>query len=194
MPSPPVVLASSSRYRRELLSRLLTQFDSVAPAVDETRLPDEEPAALSARLARAKAEAVAATVSDAIVIGSDQVAALGEQVLGKPGNAERALEQLLASSGRSVDFHTAVCVIGPQHSAVDRHVDLTTVHFRDLGEAELRRYLVAEQPFDCAGSFKSEGLGVTLMTRIDNEDPTALQGLPLIWLADCLRRLGMTLP
>ena len=194
MSSPPVVLASSSRYRRELLSRLLTQFDSVAPDVDEARVAGEEPRALSERLARAKAAAVAAIATDAIVIGSDQVAALDGQVLGKPGNSERALEQLLASSGRTVDFHTAVCVIGPRRSSTDTHVDLTQVHFRALGEAELRRYLATEQPFDCAGSFKSEGLGVALMTRIDNQDPTALQGLPLIWLADCLRRLGVTLP
>lgn len=188
----PVVLASTSRYRRALLARLLTDFSCRSPAVDETPQPRESPRALAERLASLKAQSAAG--ESAIVIGSDQVAAVGDRVLSKPGSLEPAIAQLTACSGRSVIFYTAVCVIGPGAEAPRTHVDLTTVVFRSLSATEIRRYLEREQPFDCAGSFKAEGLGVALMERIDNQDPTALQGLPLIWLADCLRALGVALP
>lgn len=188
----PVVLASTSRYRRALLARLLTDFSCRSPHVDETPRAGETPRALAARLARLKAESAAGGAE--IVIGSDQVAALGDRVLSKPGALGSAVEQLTACSGQSVNFYTAVCVIGPDVDVPRTHVDLTTVVFRPLSAAEIRRYLEREQPFDCAGSFKAEGLGVSLMQRIDNQDPTAIQGLPLIWLADCLRALGITLP
>ncbi len=189
---PPVVLASTSRYRRELLARLLTEFSCHSPAVDETPQSGETPRALAERLARLKAQSAAS--GSAIVIGSDQVAAVGERILSKPGALEPAIAQLAACSGHSVVFYTAVCVIGPGAGALHTHVDLTTVVFRSLSAAEIRRYVEREQPFDCAGSFKAEGLGVALMERIENQDPTAIQGLPLIWLAGCLRTLGIALP
>jgi septum formation protein len=192
-PDPPrLILASTSPYRRELLARLRLRFDCVAPGVDETAYPDEAPRALAERLARAKAEAVARRHPGAVVIGSDQVAELDGRALGKPGTPERAAAQLRASSARSVVFHTAVCVASA--SAQQAFVDTTQVHFRPLDEAEIARYLAAETPYDCAGSFKSEGLGACLFESIRSDDPTALIGLPLIALAGCLRRAGYALP
>lgn len=188
----PVVLASTSRYRRALLERLLTEFSCRSPDVDETPQPQEPPRELAERLARLKAESAAG--ESVIVIGSDQVAAVDNRVLSKPGALEPAIAQLTACSGRRVVFYTAVCVIGPGGTTQRTHVDVTTVVFRQLSAAEIRRYLEREQPFDCAGSFKAEGLGVALMERIENQDPTAIQGLPLIWLADALRSLGLALP
>ena len=189
---PPVVLASTSRYRRALLERLLPAFSCQSPDVDETPLAGESPAALAERLACLKARSAAG--GPAIVIGSDQVPALGSQVLSKPESLEPAMAQLQACSGRQVVFHTGVCVIGPGGTAERFHMDRTIVHFRTLETAEIRRYLEREEPFDCAGSFKAEGLGVVLMERIENEDPTGIQGLPLIWLANCLRSMGVPLP
>ena len=189
-----LILASTSRYRRELLERLRIPFDTFSPDVDETALERESSRDLAVRLAHAKARAVADRHPDAIVVGSDQVADLDGAKLGKPGTRERAAVQLRSSSGREVVFHTAVCVV---HAATKREhafVDETRVRFRELDDAEIARYLEIERPYDCAGSFKCEGLGACLFESIRNEDPTALIGLPLIALAGALRRFGYPLP
>lgn len=189
---PELVLASGSAYRRALLERLGLPFRQEVPAVDETFHRDESPAEAVRRLARSKAEAVQARFPDAIVIGSDQAAVRGEEVLGKPGNAERAIEQLTRSAGRAVEFMTAVCILGPTPGREpEEHVDITRVVFRPLDMAEINRYVAREQPFDCAGSFRAEALGIALFERIDSQDPTGLIGLPLIWVAQALRRLGL---
>jgi len=189
--APRLLLASTSRYRALLLERLGLPFGVQAPGVDEARLPREKPALRALRLARAKAEAVAARFPDACVIGSDQVAVLGRRLLEKPGDAARCREQLEASSGKRVTFHTAVVVLGPAGVAAQSHVDRTQVHFRTLVEREISRYVEIEQPFDCAGGFRSEGLGVALFESIETHDPAALVGLPLIWLAGALRTAGL---
>ena len=189
----PLILASTSRYRRELLSRLALPFTVEKPEVDETPAAGETPADLARRLAEAKARAVAARHPGAWVIGSDQVADRDGQPLGKPGGRDVALAQLEAASGREVSFHTAFCLVrdqGPAHAGID----LTTVAFRALARAQILRYLDAEQPYDCAGSFKCEGLGIVLFDAIHTRDPTALIGLPLIALSDALRRAGYALP
>ncbi|MBS0581806.1 MAG: septum formation inhibitor Maf [Proteobacteria bacterium] len=188
-----LVLASTSAYRRELLARLGAPFRQQSPRVDETGLPGEDPERLAARLAAAKAQAVAAMNPKAIVIGSDQVADCAGSILGKPGEIDRARRQLRASSGNRVVFHTAVCVIDTSHAPVREFqaIDTTTVFFRRLDDAQIERYLVREQPFDCAGSFKSEGLGIALFERIESQDPTALVGLPLIALCRLLREAGI---
>ena len=190
----PVVLGSTSRYRAELLHRLLEAFTQAAPGVDEAALPDEVPAARALRLAVAKAEAVAQTHPQALVIGSDQVAELGGQVLDKPGTAERARDQLRASSGRTAHFYTALCVFDARTGERHTHVDLTRAVFRELGESEIDRYVTREQPLDCAGSFKCEALGISLFERIETTDPSALIGLPLIALARLLRAAGHVVP
>jgi septum formation protein len=184
-----VVLASGSRYRRELLARLGLPFESSVPDVDETPEPGELPAALAARLALAKAKSIRR--ADAIVIASDQVAALDGRLLGKPGNHDAALGQLEACQGREVVFHTAVCVSSDHGRTINEHVDLTRVRFRQRSRAELSRYLDRDQPFDCAGGFKAEALGIALFESIESHDPTALIGLPLIWLANALRTAGL---
>lgn len=189
-----LVLASTSRYRAELLRRLGVEFESCAPGTDETPVAGESPPARARRLAIAKAEAAADTRRDSVVIGSDQVAELDGTLLDKPGTAARAREQLLASSGRQVDFHTAVCVLDTRDGRRHVHVDHTCVRFRRLQEKEIARYVEREQPFDCAGSFKCEGLGISLFEGIDNTDPSALIGLPLIALARLLRGCGIALP
>jgi septum formation protein len=188
-----LVLASTSAYRRELLSRLGAPFRQQSPGVDEAALPGEPPAPLAARLATAKARAVAALNPGAIVIGSDQVADCGGQILGKPGDLGGARRQLRASSGRAVVFHTALCLVDARVAPAREFtaIDTTTVAFRDLGDEEIERYLEREKPFDCAGSFKSEGLGIGLFERIDSQDPTALIGLPLIALCRLLREAGV---
>ncbi|HET8555449.1 MAG TPA: Maf family protein [Rhodanobacteraceae bacterium] len=193
-PKPPrIILASTSRYRAELLHRLLPDFGQLAPEVDETPRPDEAPSGRAARLAMDKARAVACQARDAIVIGSDQVAALDGDILRKPGDAATAQAQLARCSGRTVMFHTAVCVIGAD--AVERHaMDTTCVHFRQLEQAAIERYIAIEQPLDCAGSFKCEGLGIALFERIENDDPTALIGLPLIAVTRLLRDCDIPLP
>ena len=191
--TPRLILASTSRYRRELLGRLRLAFDTAAPDVDEAPLRGEAPQALAKRLAAAKAAAIAAKHPDAWVIGSDQVAALGDTTLGKPGTRAGAVAQLAAMSGRSVEFLTAVSLHHSDGRQFDA-VDLTTVHFRALREDEIARYVEAEQPFDCAGSFKSEGLGIALFDTIQSQDPTALVGLPLIATARLLRQAGFALP
>ena len=189
---PPLVLASTSRYRRELLERLRLPFDVARPEVDETPRADEAPMALAARLAREKAAAVAARQPGAWVIGSDQCAELAGRPLGKPGRREAAIAQLQAMSGQAVRFHTAVCLRSGEREL--QAMDLTTVRFRPLSDAEIERYVDAEQPLDCAGSFKCEGLGISLFEAIDNRDPTALIGLPLIALSRLLREAGYRLP
>ena len=189
--SARLVLASTSPYRRELLARLGVAFDTARPDVDETPPPGESPADLARRLAIAKATAVAAG-RVAWVIGSDQVASLDGQPLGKPGNRERAIGQLQAMSGRAVAFHTGVCVTNGDQPRFA--LDTTVVRFRTLEAGEIARYVDRELPFDCAGSFKSEGLGITLFEAIETRDPTALVGLPLIETARLLRDAGFTLP
>lgn len=189
---PALVLASTSRYRRELLERLRLPFDAVRPEVDETPLPGESPATLALRLAAAKASAVAALHPGARVIGSDQVADFDGTALGKPGGREAAIAQLSAMSGRSVAFRTAVAVAAA--GAVATALDTTLVRFRRLGRDEIERYVDLEQPFDCAGSFKSEGLGIALFEAIETRDPTALVGLPLVETARLLRATGLALP
>ena len=193
-PSRPLGLGSTSRYRRELLARLGLPFDVAAPAVDETPQPGEAPRALALRLALAKARAVAALHPEAIVIGSDQVADLAGAPLGKPGNHARATAQLRQMSGQTVVFQTALAV-ACQATGFEQ-VDLAPVRvrFRALSDAEIERYLQAEQPYDCAGSAKSEGLGIALLDAIDSDDPTALIGLPLIRTARMLRAAGLVLP
>ena len=191
-----LVLGSTSRYRRELLERLRLPFDVARPDTDETPLPGEAPAALAARLAAAKAGAVAQAEPDAWVLGSDQVAELDGRPLGKPGGREGAIAQLAAMSGRAVAFHTAVCLLrgGAGDGASFSAADTTLVRFRRLAPAEIARYVDAEQPYDCAGSFKSEGFGIALFEAIETTDPTALVGLPLIATAGLLRRAGFALP
>lgn len=188
---PTLVLASTSRYRADLLNRLGLPFASDAPGVDETALAGEPPRALVTRLARAKAEAVAVRQPEAWVIGSDQVAVRDGEVLGKPLDAPRCEAQLLASSSRPVEFLTAVCLTRRASATRLEYVDRTLVEFRALTVAEVRRYIELERPFDCAGGFKCEGLGIALFTRIETSDPTALVGLPLIWVAGALRQVGL---
>lgn len=189
----PLILASTSPYRRELLTRLRLPFTVRAPQVDETPLPGEAPRALAERLALAKAQAVAAEVPDAVVIGSDQVAELDGEPLGKPGTHARAVAQLQRMRGQTVYFHTALAVLGPAGLRL-ADVAPVEVRFRALADAEIEAYLQAEQPYDCAGSAKSEGLGISLLDAIISDDPTALIGLPLIRTARLLRSAGFALP
>ncbi|HET9679960.1 MAG TPA: Maf family protein [Gammaproteobacteria bacterium] len=184
-----LILASTSPYRRELLDRLGLPFETIAPGVDETRQPDESPLALVQRLARAKAQAVAQQRNEGLVIGSDQLAVRENDILGKPGNKANARQQLRQASGKTVTFLTAVCVINAATGEHREHVDTTIVSFRILSNAEIDDYLNREKPFNCAGSFKSEGLGITLFEKIENQDPTALMGLPLIAVARMLREM-----
>ncbi len=190
-PNPPLILASTSRYRRELLERLRLPFSTENPAVDESGAPGEAPAALARRLAMAKATAVAARHPGCVVIGSDQVAACHGEALGKPGTDARACQQLAAASGSTVSFHTAVAVIHADGHRHELHCDQTLVRFRPLTAAAIARYVALEQPLDCAGSFKSEGLGIALFEAIETCDPTALIGLPLVWLSAALARAGL---
>jgi len=190
---PPLILASTSVYRRELLARLRLPFSVEPPLVDETALPDETPFALAQRLAWSKAQAVSQKFPEAVVIGSDQVANLQGQALGKPGDHARATEQLRRMRGQTVIFHTAVAVVCLQRQFAQQVMADVRVVFRDLSDAEIESYLREEQPYDCAGSAKSEGLGITLLERIDNDDPTALIGLPLIRTAGMLRAAGIAL-
>jgi septum formation protein len=191
--SLPVVLASTSPFRKELLQRLHIEFTTAAPDVDESPLAGETPDTLVRRLAKAKARAIGQSCKG-LIIGSDQVATTGSDILGKPGIHARAVEQLRALSGRLVTFHTGVCLL---NSITDEHqVDVIPfrVQFRQLDEGQIERYLQADQPYNCAGSFKSEGLGITLFEHMDGDDPTALIGLPLIRLTTMLARAGLVLP
>jgi septum formation protein len=191
--SRPLVLGSTSRYRRELLERLRVPFEVAAPDVDETPLPGELPASLAVRLALAKAQAVAAQFPKAVVIGSDQVADLNGQPLGKPGTHERAVAQLGQMRGQTVIFQTALAVMCLETGFVQQDIAQVRVVFRDLSDDEIENYLRAEQPYDCAGSAKSEGLGIALLERIDSDDPTALIGLPLIRTARMIAAAGVKL-
>lgn len=193
LPSRSVVLGSTSPYRRELLSRLGIAFDVASPEVDEAPLPGESPEALARRLALAKARAVAARHPEAVVIGSDQVADLAGEGLGKPGTHERAVQQLRRMSGQTVVFQTAVAVVCQASGFEQLQLAPVRVRFRSLSDQEIEAYLRAEQPYDCAGSAKSEGLGIALLESIENDDPTALVGLPLIRTCAMLRAAGVRL-
>ncbi|MDQ1834806.1 Maf family nucleotide pyrophosphatase [Massilia scottii] len=190
--APRLILASSSAYRRELLERLRLPFDVLVPDIDETPLPGELPEATALRLARAKAEAVAARAPGSVVIGSDQVATLDGEQIGKPGNHANALAQLQTMRGRRVVFHTALCLWDGRSGTAQVENVQTFVTVRDLPDAELDAYLRIEQPYDCAGSAKNEALGIAILERIDSPDPTALTGLPLIALSGMLRQAGFS--
>ena len=197
--SPPeLILASTSAYRRQLLERLALPFSCQAPGVDETALAGEKPLNLVTRLARAKAQAVAARFPNAFVIGSDQIAILAQgphdRVLGKPGSVENCVEQLLACSGQVVSFVTAVRLVRHQDGQDFEFLDTTRVKFRTLDRETIDRYVLKERPLDCAGGFKSEALGIALCEEIDSQDPSALIGLPLIRLCALLRQVGFQLP
>ncbi|NKI68577.1 septum formation protein Maf [Collimonas pratensis] len=194
-PLPRLILGSSSKYRKELLSRLHIPFEVMAPAIDETAFAGETPEATALRLALGKARAVALLAPGALVIGSDQVATLDGEQIGKPGDHENALRQLQKMRGRRVIFHTALCLwdgreAQPETAAQIENVQ-TFVTFRDLPDAELDAYLRIEQPYDCAGSAKNEGLGIAILEKIESSDPTALTGLPLIALTSMLRRAAL---
>ncbi|MDR3480682.1 MAG: Maf-like protein [Burkholderiaceae bacterium] len=193
--NPRLILASSSKYRQELLSRLQLPFEAMTPDIDESALPGEAPEATALRLARSKAAAVAALAPGALVIGSDQVATLDGQQIGKPGSHEKALQQLRLMRGRRVVFHTALCVWDGRAESAAQKMQIenvpTYVTFRDLSDSELDAYLRIEQPYDCAGSAKNEGLGIAILEKIESADPTALTGLPLIALTGMLRRAGV---
>ncbi len=191
---PNIVLASTSAYRRALLERFQLPFETARPEVDETPLPGELPPATADRLAIAKAQAVATHWPDALIIGSDQVAHIADQVFGKPGTVERAIAQLQKMSGRTVVFHTALAVIDTRSGRIRTESVSTEVRFRTLSDAEIVRYVEKERPLDCAGSAKSEGLGITLLDALSGDDPTALIGLPLIALSRMLRAEGVELP
>ena len=194
---PPVnrslILGSTSRYRRELLQRLQIPFDVAAPDVDEALLPDETPRQLAVRLALAKARAVASMFPGAVVIGADQVADLNGMALGKPGNHERAVLQLRQMRGQTVIFQTAVAVVCMESGYEQSDLAAVRVKFRDLSDEEIENYLHTEQPYDCAGSAKSEGLGIALLASIESDDPTALVGLPLIRTCNLIQAAGVTL-
>ncbi len=192
--APPIFLASSSQYRRGLLDRFLDEYQAVSPNVDETNVDGLEPQDLASHLARKKAEAVSINARQALVIGADQLAVLDDQVLGKPGDHPRAVEQLLAASGKTVTFLTAVCILDPVGRTRHEHVDKTTVRFRQFDRRLAEIYLRHDEPYDCAGSFKIEGAGFVLFESVDADDPTALIGLPMIWVADRLLQLGYLLP
>lgn len=193
-PPPLLILASSSPYRRELLARLGLPFQHHSPDIDESRHPGESAEDMVRRLAREKAQAVADAFGPGLVLGSDQCAVRGTEILGKPGDTETAVAQLAAASGKEVIFLTAVCVLDASSGVKREDLDETRVRFRELEENEIRRYLARENALDCAGSFKSEGLGITLFEAIENRDPTALMGLPLIATARILREFGYELP
>ena len=190
-----LILASGSAYRKELLQRLRLHFEVMSPDIDETSLPNETPVATALRLAQAKAQKIAEQTSPALVIGSDQVATLDNHQIGKPGNHANALAQLQMMRGRSVVFHTALCLIDTHPASSKPHQIeniQTVVTFRNLPDAELDAYLKIEQPYDCEGSAKNEGLGITLIASIEGTDPTALTGLPLIALTSMLRNCGVS--
>jgi len=189
-----LILASTSRYRRELLERLGLPFEVRAPLVDESPFLPESPAARAQRLALAKAAAISAQYPDAVVIGSDQVAQCQGRILDKPGDADRCRAQLQCLSASTATFHTAVAVLQGSRARHHEFIDTTTVHFRTLNPEEIERYIAIEQPFDCAGGFRSESLGISLFRTVESTDPTALVGLPLIALAAVLRSLDYPLP
>ena len=189
-----LVLASTSAYRRELLQRFNLPFEVARPDIDESPLPGEHPKRTAERLAIEKARAVAGNFADALIIGSDQVAAMGDIRFGKPGTVERAVAQLKQMSGQTVIFHTALALLNTTTGEAQIDVVPTEVRFRTLSDDEIVRYVEKERPLDCAGSAKSEGLGITLLDALSGDDPNALVGLPLIALARMLRHEGVALP
>ena len=193
-PETSLVLASSSPYRRELLGRLRLDFKTHSPDIDESPLPAEAAPALALRLATAKAEAVASHYPESLIIGSDQVALSGSQLINKPGNHVAALAQLRAMSGRTITFYTALCLLNAKTGHRQTAVVPVAVTMRALGDAEIERYLAAETPYDCAGSARIEAFGITLVEKISGDDPNALIGLPLIELCRMLRHEGLELP
>jgi len=194
VPDKNIILASGSRYRRELLARLGLPFEAWSPEVDETALAGEAPRRTAERLARSKADAAATRWPQALIIGSDQVAELGGEAIGKPGTLQKAREQLERLSGREVLFHTGLCLLDAASGNAQARVVTTDVVFRRLTAAEIDAYLAREPALDCAGSAKSEGLGIALLDRLGGEDPTALVGLPLIALSRMLRNAGVAVP
>ncbi len=192
--SGTIVLASSSTYRRGLLDRILDDYETVSPNVDESNPAGLAPDALATRLARLKAESASAKIRDALIIGADQMAVLDDIVLGKPGTHQKAIEQLLLAAGKSVRFLTAVCILDPVGRTRYEHTDITTVRFRHFDRRLAEAYLKHDQPYDCAGSFKVEEAGFVLFESVSTRDPTALVGLPMIWVADRLLQLGYLLP
>ena len=192
--SQTLILASTSRYRRELLARLGLPFEVASPQTDESRLPGESPQGMALRLSEAKARAVAGAHPDALIIGSDQVATVDGLIYGKPGCHERAVEQLRALSGKTVNFFSGLCLYNARTGLAEVCGVPTLVTFRDLTNEEIERYLRREPAYDCAGSARSEGLGIALLSRIAGDDPNALIGLPLIALCILLRKQGVTLP
>ena len=191
--SPPIVLASSSSYRRGLLDRFLNDYECVSPGVDESAFDAAGPEQLASLLARKKAEAVSSKHRNALIIGADQLAVIDDRVLGKPGDHQHAVEQLLAASGKSVRFLTAVCILDPVSRKRLEHTDTTTVRFRNFDRRLAETYLRHDRPYDCAGSFKLEGAGFVLFESVSTDDPTALIGLPMIWLSGRLQELGYLL-
>jgi MAF protein len=189
----PLILASTSPFRRELLQRLGIDFSTAAPDIDESAHPGEKPSELVRRLSEAKARAIGAS-RQGLIIGSDQVATTGDDILGKPGSHEKAVEQLQYLSGKSVCFYTGLCLLNTETDTARVEVVPYTVHFRRLDDSQVENYLRADEPYNCAGSFKSEGLGITLFERMQGDDPSALIGLPLIQLTTLLREAGIALP
>ena len=194
MTTRTLVLASTSPFRKELLERLNIPFETFSPDVDETRRDGESPNDLVVRLSEAKARAGAGAFPDALIIGSDQVAVCGEDVLGKPGNHDKACEQLTRLAGQQVSFLTGLCLLDTASGSLRLEMVPFHVHFRTLGEAQIERYLRYEQPYNCAGSFKSEGLGISLFESMRGDDPNALIGLPLIRLVSWLNEAGIAVP
>ncbi len=189
-----IILASSSPYRKILLERLALDFKVISPSIDETPLPDESPAALVSRLAKEKAQAVSAQYPAALVIGSDQLAVFQNQISGKPGSVDKAVEQLHRFSGQCVQFLTAIAVNCTATGFFSNFTVPTDVYFRVLSDAEIRRYIAIDEPLDCAGGFKSEAAGSALLTGLKSDDPTAIVGLPLIRLSSMLREAGFRIP
>jgi septum formation protein len=191
--APPIVLASSSSYRRGLLDRFLDEYEAVSPEVDEYAEPGVDPEQHAATLARKKAEAVSSYHRDALIIGADQLAVLGDRIFGKPGTHQNAVEQLLAASGQVVQFLTAICLLDPVSRSRYEHIDRTEVRFRQFDRRLAEIYLHHDEPYDCAGSFRIEGAGFVLFESVRTDDPTALIGLPMIWLAARLQELDYLL-
>ncbi|MBE0494019.1 MAG: septum formation inhibitor Maf [Thiomicrospira sp.] len=192
--SPQILLASSSAYRRQLLEKLGLTFSCESPEIDERPHAQESVREMVERLSLQKAQTLVKQQPNKIIIASDQSASLNNQALGKPGNFDRAFEQLKAQQGQVICFYTGLVVYNPHNQTYLNALDTTKVHFRELSDQQIRNYLLAEQPYDCAGSFKSEGLGITLFSKIENQDPNALIGLPLIELVNLLSQAGLSLP
>ena len=193
-PRPKIILASTSPYRKDLLKKLGLYFECAAPGIDESSRLNESPQALASRLAQEKAVAISKHRGEGLIIGSDQVAAMGDTLIGKPGSRDAAIDQLLRTSGRTVEFHTAVCVTQGETGVSRGSIDLCRVTFRSLTKEQIKSYVDADQPYDCAGSFKSEGLGIALVEKIECNDPNTLIGLPLISLIRLLDSFGVQIP